>query len=249
MSKLREYVEQVVRDGFVREAEADENVMRSLPFFATTLGPLAAVLGLLHGGLCRPVRSSLGVPLIAVAACVGVCVALAVGFLLQAVRARAFRYPMLEGAFVRYAAAMARSHRDAGADAPAEAALSELRATRIQQLAEAAEANRRNNLMRARARARARVGRADRGRRFRLRAARAYTGAQPDRPGGSPCLISQRTPDAAARSTSAPTNPAPGRSRPPRRRCGSSSRGDGGRRNAALGPAAALGAVPGLARP
>lgn len=153
MSKLQEYVEQVVRDGFMREAEGDENVMRSLPFFATALGLLATVLGLLHGSLCRPGRSVLSFMLLGAAACLGVCIALAVGFLLQAVRARTFRYPMAESTFVHYAATVAAAHRRA--DASEAAAVAEVRATRIQQLAEAAEANRRNNRDRAQARARA----------------------------------------------------------------------------------------------
>ena len=157
MGRLQEYVEQVVRDGFNREADQDENVMRSLPFFATALGLLATVFGLTHATICRPARSVLSVSIYAAILSLGVCVALSVVFLLRAVRSRAFSYPMPESEFIEYAAEVLEEQQQAAAstDDPAAletAALVELRATRIQQLAEAAEANRANNLDRNRAR-------------------------------------------------------------------------------------------------
>lgn len=157
MSKLQAYVEQVIQDGFNREAGQDENVMRSLPFFATSLGLLATVVGLMHATICRPSRSVLSACIYAAIVALGACVALSVLFLLRAVRSRAFRYPMPETEFIEYAAQVLEEQQRAAPSVGDPAALgagvlAELRATRIQQLAEAAEANRAHNLERNRAR-------------------------------------------------------------------------------------------------
>jgi hypothetical protein len=156
MSGLQEYVEQVVREGFVREADQDENVMRSLPFFATSLSLLATVFGLMHATLCRPASSALALCVDAATFALGACIALSVAFLIRAVRSRIFSYPMPETEFVEYAARVVEAYRcgaPSGGPAALEAAvLAEIRAVRIQQLAEAAEANRANNLERNRAR-------------------------------------------------------------------------------------------------
>jgi hypothetical protein len=52
MSKFTEYLEKFIADSFKRESDQEENVVRSLPFFATSLGVLAASVGLVRGALC-----------------------------------------------------------------------------------------------------------------------------------------------------------------------------------------------------
>lgn len=45
------YLERLVFDSFKRELDQDENVVRSLPFFATSIGVLVAFAGLARGAL------------------------------------------------------------------------------------------------------------------------------------------------------------------------------------------------------
>lgn len=154
---MQDYVERVVQAGFDRELEQNENVMRSLPFFATSLGVLATVLGFLRATLCPPARAVLPVLIWLALGGLVLSVAGSLGFLYRALASRGYAYPMRESDLIGYAAAVAEASRAAAPhprapDAVEAAALAELRATRIQQLAEAAELNRRQNAGRLRAR-------------------------------------------------------------------------------------------------
>ncbi len=51
MSKTTEYAEKIISDAFKREIDQEENVVRSLPFFATSLGVLAAATGVVRSNV------------------------------------------------------------------------------------------------------------------------------------------------------------------------------------------------------
>lgn len=156
---MQDYVEAVVKDGFRHELEQDENVIRSLPFFATSLGLLATVLSVTRADLCLPDRGPFSLALGIVLGLLGLSVTATLVFLFRAISPRRFAYPMQGTDFVAYAAGVVEAYRAGQEDGGDEAvpleklALAEVRATRIQQLAEATEVNRRNNLARNGARA------------------------------------------------------------------------------------------------
>jgi ABC-type antimicrobial peptide transport system permease subunit len=77
-----EYLEKIVADGFRRELEQEENVVRSLSFFATSLGVLVAFLG-----LATPLLPPLAAEPVAVAAYAALAVVVALG-MAGAARAR-----------------------------------------------------------------------------------------------------------------------------------------------------------------
>jgi hypothetical protein len=157
-----EYLEKIVADGFRRELDQEENVVRSLSFFATSLGVLVAFLG-----LAMPLLPPLAAEPVAVAAYAALAVvvaslALLLFFLFDAIRVRRFEYPSDELALRDYARRLTAYYSQGTADgrppAPdvvAGAVLDDLRATVTGQLAEAARVSRRNNADRLRARARA----------------------------------------------------------------------------------------------
>lgn len=156
MDKVQAYLEAVVKDGFDREIGQDENVVRSLPFFATSLGILASAFALARPSLCAPSLDPLALGVYGALAALGCSAALTILFLFRLSVARRYSYPMPEGDFIalaRGAMLDARTRDPAGTDEEVEAAvMDELRDTRIEQLAEAASVNRRNNVIRNRVR-------------------------------------------------------------------------------------------------
>lgn len=53
MSELDDYVERVVLDGYRQALNDEENVARSLPFFAAALALLAALAGAIRDSIQR----------------------------------------------------------------------------------------------------------------------------------------------------------------------------------------------------
>jgi hypothetical protein len=157
-----EYLEKIVADGFRRELDQEVNVVRSLPFFATSLGVLVAFLG-----LAMPLLPPLAAEPVAVAAYASLAVvvaslALLLFFLFDSIRVKRFEYPSDELALRGYARRLTAYYAQCTVDghppAPdvvAGAVLDDLRATVTGQLAEAARVSRRNNAERLQACARA----------------------------------------------------------------------------------------------
>ncbi len=152
MDQVRVYLEAVVKDGFDREIGQDENVVRSLPFFATSLGVLASAFALARPSLCAPSLDHLSLAIYAALTGLGGSAAATLTFLFRLSVARPYAYPMPEQDFIARAAELTVALR-AGQDDPVdEQVMDELRALRIEQLTEATKVNRRNNVMRGRAR-------------------------------------------------------------------------------------------------
>jgi hypothetical protein len=53
MSKVDDYVEAYVTDGLKRQLEQEENIVRSLPFFATALSLIILLVGAGRGPRCQ----------------------------------------------------------------------------------------------------------------------------------------------------------------------------------------------------
>lgn len=164
--RTAEYVERHADDGFRRELEVDENIVRSLPFFATSIGALLAFVSLARDSL-PPVGAS---PLpVATYSLLGLTIVALLGtlcFIAVSLRRRTQPLPMTEPDLVRYAEeltayyAAAADDRTAGAGSEEvadrdRAVVAELRAIMIEQLAAAASAIRTQNLRRLAARSRA----------------------------------------------------------------------------------------------
>lgn len=166
--RTAEYVERQVGDGFRRELEHEENVVRSLPFFATSIGALLAFIGLIQDSL-PPIE--LAVLPIAVHVLLGltlVSLLALLWFLYDSLRRRTLPEPMNEADLVRYAEELTAYYAAASTTEPSttgagthpvadrdRAVIAELRGILIEQLAAATSAIRTNNLQRLTARSRA----------------------------------------------------------------------------------------------
>ncbi|EWY36954.1 hypothetical protein N825_22850 [Skermanella stibiiresistens SB22] len=171
--KASEYLEKLIADSFKREMDQEENVIRSLPFFATSIGVLVTFVGFARGLLPAFSRTSwpeLGYGILVHGALAGLLVSLLalLLFLYKAVRERQFEYPMSESEMLDYAASLTAYYRaladeatasGGGDDDPVEvierAVVDDLRATMMGQMAASAKLSRANNLARLKARARA----------------------------------------------------------------------------------------------
>ena len=102
MSKADEYVEKVVTDSYKRELDQEENVVRSLPFFATSLGILATALGLARTAIGPFALSGIQLAIYTTLALTAVSILLVLAFLVQAIRPRDFKNPMTEQDLISY---------------------------------------------------------------------------------------------------------------------------------------------------
>ena len=152
-----EYLERIFSDAYKRESDQDENVARSLPFFAAALTLLATTLGLVRPAI--PPFEVAAYPLVAYAALlgIGITVVLVLCFLLVAVRPRRFAYLASEAELRRYADDLRSfyQHAEAGAEAIDDAVVADVRKLLLDQYAAAAMQNRANNMARMLARTRA----------------------------------------------------------------------------------------------
>jgi hypothetical protein len=170
--KATEYLEKLVTDGLKREIDQDENVVRSLPFFATSLGVLITFIGFARNTLPEFTLTLWPILTYGLMAAILASLAFLLWFLAQAVRVRTFNYPMSELDLIRYAVDLTRYYQEAeptrgdgkanrdGSDADPvavveRAVIDDLRAAMTQQCADAAVTSRFNNSKRLKARARA----------------------------------------------------------------------------------------------
>ncbi len=157
MSRSSEYVERLVAEGYRRELDQDENVVRSLPFFATSLGVLATAIGLARPAIGPFEWSAMSVAIHAALVATALAILLVLLFLVAATRPRRFETIMEEGALIEFRASLEEYYMASGAGAATleEAVTADLREEVTQQLARAAAVTRRNNLARLKARGRA----------------------------------------------------------------------------------------------
>lgn len=144
--ELDEYLEGIASAAFKREFEQDENVVRSLPFFATALGLAVAIFSQIAPRVTS--LSAIGSAILGGILVGAGCFFLATLWcLFQIVRAREFKIPPDEEAFVAWAQELKGFYRNQrkSAETAAKLARDEARRTMIQAYAEAAVDNRRSN--------------------------------------------------------------------------------------------------------
>jgi alpha-beta hydrolase superfamily lysophospholipase len=157
-SKTQDFLESFLRERHRREMDEEENIIRSLPFFATSLGALVAALGLANqrGGALslaeRPVATLMAWGII-----LSTSVAL-LSLLMSLIGVTAMLEIARETELIEYAdrlreeasARHARPQDDQVSARIDEEVLIALRGAVLQQLAEAAEAGRQQNRVRKR---------------------------------------------------------------------------------------------------
>lgn len=161
MTKPAEYLEKIVADAFKREFDQEENVVRSLPFFATSLGILASAVAFARPALCPPVLQPFSVAIYLSLVLLALAIITVFWFLFQAVKPRKFQYPMGERDLLHYAEQLSNFYASDEQDATPEnletAIVDDLRDAVTTQMATAAEASRTINFARLGSRAKALV--------------------------------------------------------------------------------------------
>jgi hypothetical protein len=155
-----EYLEKLFTDAFKREFDQDENVVRSLPFFATALALAVTVLSLIGdrvlleiAGLWSP-RFYLSIVVIFLLCCTAWCLGSVLWYIFAAIRARTYKLPPSESDLLDWAGRLRSFYAAkglAGSDLDA-AIITDLRQTMISEYAEATESIRFNNARKAYAR-------------------------------------------------------------------------------------------------
>jgi hypothetical protein len=160
MPSVDEYVEAIVSEGFERELEQEESIVRSLPFCATSLGILAAALSLILPALCPPASDGFTIITYGLLATLGCSVLVVFFYLFRSVWPRRVAYPMNGADLLSYADKL-RAYYAKSKSAPEIvelAMIADIRETRIEQIAEATQWNRKRNVPRLRARDRSITG-------------------------------------------------------------------------------------------
>jgi hypothetical protein len=157
MPQADEYVETIVTDGFDRELEQEENIVRSLSFCATSLGILAAALSLAFPTLCPPAWGVFEISTYGLLVALGLSVLVVFCYLLMSVWPRRVAYPMNEIELLAYADSLRTyyANSEAAAEIIETAIIADIRETHIKQIAAATQWNRKHNLPRLCARDRA----------------------------------------------------------------------------------------------
>lgn len=158
---VAEYLEKSIADSLKREIDQEENVVRSLPFFATSIGVLLASIGLVRPSLDKiPSGLFLWVAYGLAALTLG-SIILITYYLFQATKRRQQYLPMMETAHIAYARSLISYHSvmqvegvHATVEARDKAVVLDLRSEQLQQLAVYAESLREVNLARLSMRAR-----------------------------------------------------------------------------------------------
>ncbi len=148
VSSLDEYAETVVADGFKRQLDQEENVVRSLPFVVAGVGLIGTLLTTYRPAMCKfDAHSLLSIGMYAAAWGMGAASFCILMGLVLAVWRRTYEYPMDEVAFLDFVTQTVGYYRRAGApqDEAEAAALKDARAAITKQLADSAHANRPNN--------------------------------------------------------------------------------------------------------
>jgi hypothetical protein len=152
--KPDEYLEKLVAAAYKQEVDQDENIARSLPFFAAALAVLATVLGFVRDLLPPFELSAFAVVSYSCLAFIALAVGVVIWFLGDAVRPRRCAYLMDEIALRAYAKKLDEFYRgdEDALDGLEDAVVDDLRAAMIEQYAAGAMQNRANNAARVRAR-------------------------------------------------------------------------------------------------
>lgn len=141
-----EYLEKILEASFKREFEQDENVVRSLPFFATALGVIVAIFSQIITRMPAPETGAAGIVNIMLAGAAG-AFTWVLWCLFQIVRVREYKVPPDEQKLVAWAEALRAYYAKQG-KTPAQAekaATSDLRNRMIAAYAESAVHNREVN--------------------------------------------------------------------------------------------------------
>ncbi len=152
---IDEYLDAVFKEAFKRELEVDENVARTLPFFAATLALAATLYGYVLSKLPPPAWEVAAVVLDCLLLLGVGCLVGVLWNLFQAVRMREYRIPPKETELADWVGEL-RAFYEGQGQAPAEAeaeALVGLRERMIVEYAESAEHNRDANRPKVEARA------------------------------------------------------------------------------------------------
>ena len=153
--KADDYLEGVFKDAFKRELEVDENVARTLPFFAATLALVVTLYGFATTKL-PPLEWRLLSLLLHLLLLTGAaCLAGVVYNLFQAVRVRVYRLPPKETELVTWAEGLRTFYAEQGLtpEASDEKVSGDLKSRLILEFAEGVEHNRAANIPKLKARA------------------------------------------------------------------------------------------------
>lgn len=153
--KADEYLESVFKEAFKRELEVDENVARTLPFFAATLALVVTLYGYATTKLPAFELGFLSLLLHLLLLAGAACLAGVVYSLFQAVRAREYRIPPKETEQIAWAEGLKAFYADQGMNPVAadDKVASDLRARMLVEFAEGVEHNRAANAPKLKARA------------------------------------------------------------------------------------------------
>jgi protein-S-isoprenylcysteine O-methyltransferase Ste14 len=152
---LDEYLEKLAAEGYRQQLADEENVPRSLPFFAASLAVLVAILGAIKDWIPAPSSSAYPLVIWALLGVLAFTILVIMYFLREAVRKRDFKYVMNEHKVAKYAEDLRLFYEpDASltAEACEAAILADIQAELARQYRDAAVNNRALNFRRASAR-------------------------------------------------------------------------------------------------
>jgi hypothetical protein len=147
------YIEKALADSYRKEIDQEENVWRSLPFFAATLALQLAALFQVLDKLADP-TTILGWVSVGFLAIAGVLTVVSLAFLAASIYPQQFDYPAREPALLEYAQALIRDEQapeNHGQDDPFSALVT-LKTEITRQYAQSADHNRQINKRRERRR-------------------------------------------------------------------------------------------------
>lgn len=142
-----EYLEKTFSESFKRELDADENVARTLPFFAATVALAVNVFGYVGTQLHSLRMDAVGIAIYLLLGVGGICLAGTLWWLLVAVWPRYYRIPARETEFQDWAQELRKFYVAGGLSGAAldDAITADLRGRMIDEFAQATVHNRTNN--------------------------------------------------------------------------------------------------------
>lgn len=151
-SPVLAHVEKLVADGLKRELDQEENVVRSLPFFATSIGALLALIGFVKPSLASSPIGFWSIASYILCFVLAALLAALVFFLFHATKKRETYHPMQESELIGYARSLVQYHESTqnfDGDSGYDAIILDIRQAYTAQLATYAENVREINLSRA----------------------------------------------------------------------------------------------------
>lgn len=154
-SSVAEYAEKTVADGLKRELDQEENVVRALPFFASSIGVLMALIGLVHPGFSDGQMYPWRCIAYSLVSSILLCILMVIWNLFHATKKQRQFLPMKETALIEFARELSEYHQQIfnlgthlSVDDRDKSIISELRQAQAVQLATYAELLRKINLQR-----------------------------------------------------------------------------------------------------